>query len=441
VPGKAALLDLGRVRRALRYPNYRLFFMGQGVSLIGTWLTRVALGWWVYRLTGSELILGTVSFAGQLPTFLLAPLGGVIVDRVNRHRLLVVTQVLAMLQSVLLTLLALSGRANVPYILSLAVFQGLINAFDTPARQTFLVELVEVKEDLPIAIALNSSMVNAARLIGPSFAGLLIAAFGEAGCFAIDSLSYLAVIASLLAMRITPRARVKSSRRMFADLGAGLAYAARSEAISAILLLVALVSLTGAPYTMLMPVLAKQTLGGGAYTLGFLMAAAGAGAVTGALWLASRPSVLGLGRVMVVTSLAFGTGLMLLSLSRTLWLSLPLLVVTGAGMMVTLASSNTLLQTIVDEDKRGRVMSLYTMAFFGMVPFGSLLAGWLAARVGALSTIFGGGVLTALGGVLFWRKLPALRASVRPIYVRLGILPEVARGLNEAAEIMRPPER
>lgn len=441
MPAKNAVLDLGRVRRALRHPNYRLFFIGQGVSLIGTWLTRVALGWWVFRLTGSELILGTVSFAGQLPTFLLAPLGGVVVDRYNRHRLLVVTQVLAMLQSVLLTLLALSGRASVAYILALAVFQGLINAFDTPARQSFIVELVEARDDLPIAIALNSSMVNAARLVGPSFAGLLIAAFGEAGCFAIDSLSYLAVIASLLAMRVPRREPVTSSRRMFGDLGAGLSYAAQSRPISAILLLVALVSLTGAPYTMLMPVLAAQTLGGGAYTLGFLMAAAGAGAVMGALWLASRPSVLGLGRVMVATSLSFGAGLMLLGLSRTLWLALPLLLITGAGMMVTLASSNTLLQTIVDEDKRGRVMSLYTMAFFGMVPFGSLLAGWLANHVGAPVTIFCGGLLTAMGGLAFWRALPALRRSIRPIYVRLGILPEVARGPDDAAEMMRPPER
>ena len=441
MPEKSPLLDLGRVRRALGHPNYRLFFIGQGVSLIGTWLTRVALGWWVYRLTGSELILGTVSFAGQLPTFLLAPLGGVVVDRYDRHRILVITQALAMLQSVLLTLLALSGRANVAYILSLAVFQGLINAFDTPARQSFIVELVEAREDLPIAIALNSSMVNAARLIGPSFAGLLIAAFGEAGCFALDALSYLAVIASLLAMRVPKRERVKSARRMFGDMGAGLSYALRSQPISAILLLLALVSLTGAPYTMLMPVLASRTLGGGAYTLGFLMAAAGAGAVAGALWLASRPSVLGLGRVMVVTSLSFGVGLMLLALSRTLWISLPLLLVTGAGMMITLASSNTLLQTIVDEDKRGRVMSLYTMAFFGMVPFGSLLAGWLANGFGAPVTIFGGGLLTTLGGLAFWRELPALRRAVRPIYVRLGILPEMARGLEDASDMMRPPER
>lgn len=441
MPGKRSLLDLGRVRRALRHPNYRLYFIGQGLSLIGTWLTRVALGWWVFRLTQSELILGIVSFAGQLPTFLLAPLGGVVVDRHDRHRLLVITQALAMGQSVLLTLLALSGQAQVSYILALAVFQGLINAFDTPARQSFIVELVESRDDLPIAIALNSSMVNAARLVGPSFAGLLIAAFGEAGCFAVDSLSYLAVLASLLAMKVPKREPTRSSRRLFGDLGAGLAYAAQSAPISALLLLVALVSLTGAPYMMLMPVLAAETLGGGAYTLGFCMAAAGAGAVMGALWLASRPSVLGLGRVMVVTSLSFGGGLVLLGLTRTLWLALPLLLVTGAGLMLTMASSNTLLQTIVDEDKRGRVMSLYTMAFFGMVPFGSLFAGWLAQHIGAPATICWGGVLTTLGGLAFWRALPGLRRSVRPIYERLGILPEVARGLQDTAEMMRPPER
>lgn len=435
------MLDVRKLRRALSHRNYRLFFVGQGVSLIGTWLTRVALGWWVYRLTGSELVLGTVSFAGQLPTFLLAPVGGVVGDRYPRHRILVVTQALAMLQSLLLTLLALSSRASVGAILALAVFQGLINAFDTPARQAFVVEMVEAREDLSTAIALNSSMVNAARLLGPSVAGVLIAAFGEAGCFAIDSFSYLAVLASLLAMRVPQRERPQATRRVLSELRAGLAYAAGSGPIRAVLLLVALVSLTGAPYTMLMPVVATQTLGGNATTLGFLMAAAGAGAVAGALWLASRPSVLGLGRVIASATLVFGSALMLLGTSHTLWLSLPLLVCAGAGMMVALPSSNTVLQTIVDEDKRGRVMSLYTMAFFGMVPFGSLIAGGVAGTLGTLGTLFAGGLLTALGGLVFLRKLPELRRSVRPIYMRLGILPEVARGLNDSAELMRPPER
>lgn len=436
-----ATFDLGRLRRVLQQRNLGLFFMGQGVSLIGTWLTRVALGWWVYRLTGSAWILGTVAFAGQLPTFLVAPFGGVLVDRYSRHRILVVTQALAMLQSILLALLALSAQASVREILALSVLQGLINAVDTPARQSFLVELVESRDDLPVAIALNSSMVNAARLLGPSVAGVLIALFGEAGCFAIDAASYLGVLASLAVLRVPRRERPRSSRRVLAELAAGLAYALRSDAIGSVLLLVALVSFTGAPYTMLMPVLAKQTLGGGAYTLGFMTAAAGAGALTGALWLASRPSVLGLGRVIVTGAVAFGGGLMVLAVSRSLWLSLPTLVVTGAGMMIALASCNTVLQTIVDEDKRGRIMSLFTMSFFGMVPFGSLLAGWLAARVGTLPTLFGSGVLTALGGLVFRWKLPKIRESVRPIYVRLGILPGLAESLSETAHLPRPPER
>lgn len=411
----AGSLDLGRLRRALGHRNYRLFFIGQGISLIGTWLTRVALGWWVYRLTGSELVLGVVSFAGQMPTFLLAPLGGVVVDRYDRHRILVVTQALAMIQSVLLTLLALSPDASIGLILALAVFQGLINAFDTPARQSFVAEMVKSREDLPIAIALNSSMVNGARLLGPSVAGLLIALWGEAGCFAIDALSYLAVMASLLAMRLERRPPAREvSRRIFAELGAGLSYAATSAPIRAVLLLIALVSLTGAPYTMLMPVVATKTLGGDATTLGFLMAAAGGGAVVGALWLASRPSVAGLGRVITTATIVFGAALMLVSLSRSLWLSLPLLVCVGAGMMVSLAGGNTVLQTIVEEDKRGRVMSLYTMAFFGMLPFGSLLGGWLSGRAGALVTLFCGGLLTVLGGLAFWRKLPSLHRCVRP---------------------------
>jgi MFS family permease len=438
--GKASI-SWSLLKRAFRHRNYRLFFVGQGISLIGTWLTRVALGWWVYRLTGSELILGVVSFAGQIPTFLLAPLGGVLVDRHDRHRILVITQALAMLQSSLLTLLALSERASVPLILSLAVFQGMINAFDTPARQAFLVEMVEAREDLANAIALNSSMVNGARLLGPSFAGILIAAFGEAGCFAVDTLSYVAVLGSLLLMRVTPRLRVPSTRRVWADLRAGLSYVAQSAPIRSVLLLVALVSLAGAPYAMLMPVFAGEILGGGPYTLGFLMAAAGAGAVTGAVWLASRPSVLGLGRAISGATLVFGVALVLLAWSRSLWISLPLLVLAGGGMMVQMAASNTILQTIVDEDKRGRVMSLYTMAFFGMVPFGSLIAGWLATRWGVPWTICGGGAITALAALVFLRKLPELRRSVRPIYIRLGILPEITTGLNETAEIMRPPER
>ena len=417
-------LSAGLVRRSLRHRNYRLFFVGQGTSLIGTWLTRVALGWWVYRLTGSELMLGAVAFAGQIPTFLLAPLGGVLSDRYDRHRMLVITQVLGMVQSGLLALLAFSTWARIEYILGLAVFQGLINAFDTPARQAFLVEIVEAREDLPNAIALNSSMVNGARLIGPSFAGVLIALFGEAGCFAIDAVSYIAVLGSLFLMRVRRHARPVRTSRVFTELAAGLNYARRSQPIRAVLLLVSLVSLMGAPYSVLMPVFAAQLLGGGPSTLGFLMAAAGAGAVAGGLWLASRPNVLGLGRSIAFAALAFGVALVAFSFSRMLSLSLLLMVIAGAGMMVQMAGSNTILQTIVEEDKRGRVMSLYTMAFFGMMPFGSLMAGWFAARFGAPTTLLVGGIITALGGLVFMARLPALHLEMRPRYVELGILPK-----------------
>lgn len=426
--------------RALRHRNYRLFFFGQGTSLVGTWLTRVATAWLVYRLTGSALLLGLVGFAGQIPTFLMAPLAGVLVDRWNRHRVLVATQALAMLQSALLAWFALTGTITVWIILVLAAFQGLINAFDTPARQAFVVEMIEAREDLPNAIALNSSMVNAARLIGPSVAGLLIAAVGEGWCFAIDAASYVAVIGSLWAMRLRPRARAAVSRQILADLHEGFAYVRRFAPIRAILLLLAFISFTGMPYTVLMPIFASEVLHGGPNTLGLLMAATGVGAVAGALWLASRRGVLGLGRTLAIAAAAFGGGLIAFALSRWLWLSTLLLMVTGGGMMVHMAASNTLLQTLVDEDKRGRVMSFYTMAFFGMAPWGSLFGGWLGARIGAPATVALGGAATLAAVGLFVRRLPALRRQARPVYVRLGILPEVAEGLNQSAELTRPPE-
>jgi MFS family permease len=411
--------------RALRHPNYRLFFFGQGTSLIGTWLTRVATSWLVYRLTSSALLLGLVGFAGQIPTFLLAPIAGVLVDRWDRHRVLVVTQAMAMVQSALLAVLALTGTITIGRVLALSVVQGFINAFDTPARQAFVVDMVDDRADLPNAIALNSSMVNAARLLGPSIAGVLIAVVGEGWCFTVDAVSYLAVIASLLAMRLRPRERAVAHARVLVDLREGFRYVASFTPIRAILLLLALVSLTGIPYTVLMPIFAGRVLGGGPHTLGILMAASGVGAVAGALWLASRRTVLGLGRVLAVAGGLFGAGLVGFSFSPWMWLSLPLLMVTGGGMMVQMAASNTLLQTLVDEDKRGRVMSFYTMAFFGMTPFGSLLAGWFGDRIGAPATVRWGGVATLVAVALFVRKLPELRRLARPTYVRLGIVPEI----------------
>lgn len=427
--------------RALEHRNYRLFFSGQSISLVGTWMTRIATSWLVYRLTGSSLLLGVVGFAGQIPSFLLAPFAGVLVDRWNRHRLLVATQVLAMLQSLALAVLALSGVINIRHVIWLSVFQGLINAFDMPARQAFVVEMVERREDLPNAIALNSSMVNAARLLGPSIGGVVIAAVGEGWCFMIDAVSYLAVIASLVAMKVTPRVTKKMSEaKMLRQLREGFGYAAHFAPIRKLLLLLALVSLVGMPYTVLMPVFADEVLRGGPNTLGLLMAASGVGALAGAMFLAARKSVLGLGTLIPLTAAGFGAGLIAFSFSRVLWVSLVMMVLTGLGFMVQMAASNTVLQTIVEEDKRGRVMSFYTMAFMGTAPFGSLLAGSVADRIGAPHTLLFGGLGCIAGALWFALSLPALRRDVRPIYVRIGILPEMAAGIQTTSELSVPPE-
>jgi MFS family permease len=412
--------------RALRHRNYRLFFAGQSLSLIGTWLTRIATSWLVYRLTGSTLMLGVVGFAGQVPTFLVAPFAGVWVDRWNRHRVLMITQVLAMLQSTALATLTLTGRIDVPWLLGLSIFQGLISAFDVPARQSFVVQMVEDRGDLPNAIALNSSMVNAARLLGPSIGGILIAAVGEGLCFAIDALSYVAVIGSLMAMRIPRAVQVPSGKRLLVELREGFRYAAGFAPIRNVLLLLALVSFMGMPYSVLMPAIATHTLGGGAHTLGFLMAASGVGALIGTVYLASRSSVLGLGRVIVLASGGCGLGLIVFSRSHDFWLSFAVLIPTGLGLMLQMAASNTMIQTVVDEDTRGRVMSFFTMAFFGTVPFGSLFAGVMADRFGPANTIAFGGAACIVGSLIFLRNLPELRRLARPVYVRLGILPDVA---------------
>lgn len=418
--------------RALRHPNYRLFFAGQSVSLVGTWVTRVAQSWLVYRLTGSAAMLGIVGFAGQIPTFVLSPFAGVWVDRLDRYRVLVVTQVLAMLQSLALAALALTGTIEVWHVLALGAFQGVINAFDTPARQAFLVEMVDDRADLPNAIALNSSMVNGARLVGPSVAGIVIAAVGEGWCFLADGVSYVAVIASLLAMKVTRKEPARSGKRVLQELAEGFRYAFGFAPIRALLLLLALVSLMGMPYTVLMPVVADRTLHGGANTLGFLMGASGVGALAGALYLASRRSVLGLGKVVPRSAALFGAGLIAFGLSRSVALSLLILPLAGAGFMVQMAASNTIIQTVVREEMRGRVMAFYTMAFMGTAPFGSLLAGALAARVGAPRTIMLGGAACIAGAALFARTLPRLRRLARPVYVERGILPPVAEGLREA---------
>jgi MFS family permease len=426
--------------RALRHRNYRLFFGGQGISLIGTWMTRVATGWLVYRLTGSAFLLGLVSFAGQIPILLMGLVAGVWVDRWSRHRVLVVTQVLSMLQSFALAVLALTGVITVAQIIALNLFQGVVNAFDMPARQAFVIEMVEDAEDLGNAIALNSSLVNAARLIGPSVAGLLIAAVGEGSCFLIDGFSYMAVIASLLAMTVSARATGRPRQNVLSELREGWDYVRGFHPIRSILLLLTLISLVGMPYTTLMPIFAGSILHGGAHTLGFLMAAVGVGALIGAVTLAARPSVLGLGRVIPLAAGAFGAGLVAFAASRQLWLSLLLLVVTGYGFMQQMAASNTILQTITEDEKRGRVMSFYAVAFQGVAPFGSLIAGATANRIGASLTLMVGGAICVGGAVLFASQLPTLRRLVRPIYVQIGIIPELAAGIQAASELQEPPE-
>ena len=423
------------IGRALRHRNFRLFFSGQSVSLIGTWITRIATSWLVYRLTHSAMLLGLVGFCGQIPTLLLAPVAGVLVDRWDRHRILIWTQAMSALQSLALALLALTGTITVGWVLALQVVQGLINAFDTPARQAFVVHMVDDREDLPNAIALNSTMVNGSRIIGPSIGGIIIAAVGEGWCFMIDAVSYMAVIASLLAMRLAPLPRRERGGAIVNELRTGFQYVTRFMPVRTALLLLALVSLMGMPYTVLMPVIATQTLHGGAHTLGFLMTASGLGAVAGALYLASRRSVIGLGRVMVLATLAFGVGLVAFSQARTLWVALLVLPVVGAGMMIEMASTNTILQTIVEEELRGRVMAFYTMAFLGTAPIGSLLAGIVANRVGASPTILLGGVACIAGGI--WRalRLRGLRELVRPIYVERGIISAVQADAGTAGGV------
>jgi MFS family permease len=419
--------------RALAHRNYRLFFYGQGLSLIGTWITRVATSWLVYRLTGSALLLGMVNFAGQVPNFLLSPLAGVMADRWNLRRVLVVTQVLSMLQSFALATLALMHVITVPQIMMLSVLQGIVNAFDTPVRQAFAVQMVEGSKDLPNAIAINSMMFNAARLVGPMVAGLIIAAAGEGVCFLVDGASYVAVIASLLAMHVAPIPQRHERTALWRGLREGFSYAMGFEPIRVILILVATASLTGMPYVVLLPVFARDILHGGAHTYGFLASASGLGALCGALYLASRRSVRGLGRVIGFAGVLFGASLAAFSFCHTLWLSLLALFVAGFGMMAQNASANTILQTIVHDDKRGRVMSFYTVAVLGVAPFGSLLAGSAAARVGAPYTILGGGLACIAASAFFIHRLPVLRQLVRPIYEQKGIIPEVARGIQSTS--------
>jgi MFS family permease len=414
--------SLSHAWRALRHRNFKLFFFGQSISVIGTWMTRLATTWLVYHLTHSALLLGIVSFSGQIVSFLLGPFAGVWVERLNRRQLLVWTQAAAAIQSLALAALTLAHVITLGEIIALTALQGLINAFDMPARQSFLVQMVDDRNDLSNAIAINSSMVNGARLIGPAIAGLVIAAVGEGWCFLIDGVSYFAVIASLLAMQIPPADR-RHATSMLEQMREGWDYVRTFRPIRTILLLFALMSLMGYPYAVLLPVFAAQVLHGGVTTLGWLTGASGVGALISALSLAVRKSVVGLTRMLQIAAAMLGCALILFGLSQTLWLSLVLMVFAGFGLIQVASVSNTIIQSLVPEDKRARVMGYYTMAFFGAAPFGSLLAGALANRIGAPHTVILTGAFCIAGSLWFAIDLPKIRAIMRPIYREMGLLP------------------
>jgi MFS family permease len=409
--------------RALRHRNFKLYFLGQSVSLIGTWMTRLATTWLVYRLTHSAFLLGIVGFSGQILSFALAPLAGVWVERLDRRRLLVWTQVLAGVQSLAMAALTLAGVINLTEIIALAALQGVINAFDMPARQSFLVQMVEDRADLGNAIARNSSMVNGARLVGPALAGAVISIAGEGGCFLIDGLSYAAVVASLLMMTVTRAAPRAVRTTMASELRDGWTYVRTFRPIRVILIFFAMISLAGYPYSVLLPIFAADILHGGAGTLGWLTGATGVGALASALSLAFRRSVVGLTRMLLVSIVILGAGLVLFSLSHVFAFSLIFMALVGFGMMQGASASNTVIQTLVPEDKRARVMGYYTMAFFGTAPFGSLIAGTVAERIGAPYTVMITGICCLAGAVWFAIELPKIRAVMRPIYQELGLLP------------------
>ena len=409
-------MNIKNTFRSLQYRNYLLFFSGQSISLIGTWTQRIATPWLVYRMTHSALLLGLVGFAGQLPTFLLSPYAGVITDRIDRYKVLLSTQVMAMIQAFILCILFFTHSIEVWQIIVLGIFLGMINAFDVPARQSLVIKMVDNKHDLGNAIALNSSMVNAARLIGPSIAGVLIAYFGEGYCFLINGISYLFVITTLLFITIKPDLKLAGEKNIFREFREGFSYTFGNITIRALILMLALVSLVGMPYTILMPIFAGKILHGSSHTFGFLMAATGIGALCGSLYMASRKTVAGLEKLIPVSTFIFGCGIIVFALSRNFYFSMFTLLFTGLGMIFQMASSNTIIQTIVDERKRGRVMSFYTMAFMGTAPFGSFLAGWSANLIGAPATLVVGGILCIAGSIAYLFVLPKIRKMLTPIY-------------------------
>jgi MFS family permease len=398
--------------RAFRHRNFRLFYVGQAISLIGTWIHQIALAWLVYRTTGSGFLLGLVTFCNQVPLLVVMPFAGLLSDRHDRRRILIVTHTLAALQALALGALTLSGAIQIWQILLLGILYGVIMAFETPARQSLISQMVASREDLPNAIALNSFLMNSGRLVGPSIAGLLLLFVSEGWCFLINSASFLAVIAAAVMMRVEPKKLATDTTSLFFELSEAARYAWNARPIRVFLMLVAWLSLTATPYPVLMPIFARDVYHGGAQTLGFLVGCAGFGAVIGTGFLATRPNVLGLSRLIATTSATAGLALFLVGLSKIYWLSLLLMACLGFGIIVTAASVNMMLQTMVEEDKRGRVISFYVMAFLGVAPFGGLLAGALASHIGAPATAMIAGGCCLLGAILLSRHLPAIRADL-----------------------------
>lgn len=402
--------------RALRYRNFQLFFSGQLVSLIGTWMQSIAESWLVYRLTGSSVLLGMVSFANQIPVFLVAPVGGIVADRYSRRKVVIGTQVASMLLALTLAILTLTGMVRVWHLFVLSALLGVVNAFDIPARQAFLVDMVG-REDLMNAIALNSSMFNGARIVGPAVAGILVASIGEGWCFFANAVSYLAVIAGLLMMRVARHTPVGLGGSALSHVIEGFLFVIHNAPIHALLILLGILSLTGMPFAVLMPIFADQILHGGARGLGLLMGASGVGALCGALLLATRRSVRGLSRWVAVSAAAFGATLVLFALSRSFWFSCAVLVPVGFAMMIEMGSSNTLIQSMAPDHLRGRVMSVYSMMFMGMSPIGALLAGICAGKFGAPVTVAAGGVICVAAAAVFGLNLPVLRIAARKLVV------------------------
>ena len=420
--------NLRFILRSFSSRNFKLFFSGQLVSLSGTWIQTVAMSWLVYRLTNSAFMLGLVTFLSQVPSFFFAPFAGVYVDRWNKHKTLIVTQIFSMLQAFTIAALTLTGNIKIWHIMLLSIFLGLTNAFDMPVRQSFIIEMIEDRKDLNNAIALNSSLVNMTRLIGPAIAGIIIAKFGEGICFMVNGVSFIAVIIALLFMRVKRTKLTNVHRHVFVELKEGFRYSFGFPPIRDMLILVGVLSFAIMQYTVLMPVFAKDILKGGSDTLGFLMTSTGVGALIGALYLASRKSVLGLGKIMAISTFLFSVTIIIFAFSKNFILSMIILLFAGIGFIALLATSNTILQTITDDDKRGRVMSFYTMAFMGIAPFGSLAAGAMADRIGAPLTIMISGIISLVCGVILILRLPKLRKIVRAVYIKKGIIPEVAEG-------------